>query len=57
MNSEGFFLNAKMGNDLLLAAAGEKVGGQNVFCLVHVSSLCFSLHRIFSSLLTERGKK
>eukprot|EP00268_Persea_americana_P026165 TRINITY_DN2555_c1_g1_i2.p1 TRINITY_DN2555_c1_g1~~TRINITY_DN2555_c1_g1_i2.p1 ORF type:complete len:172 (-),score=42.03 TRINITY_DN2555_c1_g1_i2:726-1241(-) len=27
MNSEGFFLNAKMGNDLLLAAAGEKTGG------------------------------
>ncbi|RWR74299.1 pentatricopeptide repeat-containing protein, mitochondrial [Cinnamomum micranthum f. kanehirae] len=26
-NSRGFFLNTKMGNDLLLAAAGEKTGG------------------------------
>lgn len=25
MNARGFFLNAKMGNDLLLAASGEKV--------------------------------
>ena len=25
MNAKGFFLNAKMGNDLLLAASGEKV--------------------------------
>ncbi|XP_058102037.1 pentatricopeptide repeat-containing protein At4g35850, mitochondrial [Magnolia sinica] len=27
MNSRGFFLNAKMGNELLLAASGEKTGG------------------------------
>ncbi|XP_078433110.1 pentatricopeptide repeat (PPR) superfamily protein isoform X2 [Wolffia australiana] len=27
MNGKGFFLNAKMGNDLLLAASGEKTGG------------------------------
>ncbi|KAF3790138.1 Pentatricopeptide repeat-containing protein [Nymphaea thermarum] len=27
MSARGFFLNAKMGNDLLLAAAGEKTGG------------------------------
>ncbi|OVA20559.1 Pentatricopeptide repeat [Macleaya cordata] len=27
MTSKGFFLNAKMGNELLLAASGEKTGG------------------------------
>lgn len=27
MNARGFFLNARMGSDLLLAAAGEKTGG------------------------------
>ncbi|KAL5998260.1 hypothetical protein ACLOJK_009198 [Asimina triloba] len=27
MNSRNFFLNAKMGSDLLLAASGEKTGG------------------------------
>ncbi|KAF5187153.1 Pentatricopeptide repeat-containing protein, partial [Thalictrum thalictroides] len=27
MNARNFFLNAKMGNDLLLAASGEKTGG------------------------------
>lgn len=27
MNARGFFLNNKMGSDLLLAAAGEKTGG------------------------------
>lgn len=27
MNSRGFFLNAKLGSDLLLVAAGEKTGG------------------------------
>ncbi|CAN6447450.1 unnamed protein product [Victoria cruziana] len=27
MNARGFFLNTKMGNDLLLAASGEKTGG------------------------------
>ncbi|XP_065008583.1 pentatricopeptide repeat-containing protein At4g35850, mitochondrial-like [Musa acuminata AAA Group] len=27
MNARGFFLNPKMGSDLLLAAAGEKMGG------------------------------
>ncbi|KAG1326327.1 TPR-like domain containing protein [Cocos nucifera] len=27
MNARGFFLSPKMGSDLLLAAAGEKMGG------------------------------
>nr|AKF43306.1 pentatricopeptide repeat superfamily protein [Hypseocharis bilobata] len=34
MNSKGFFLNIKMGSDLLLEAAGEKTGGYTVANLV-----------------------
>lgn len=54
MNSRGFFLSPKMGSDLLLAAAGEKVGGLSCSSLHDSCCLVLKILSLWGSYIVHK---